>query len=298
MLRTRDNSQFLSKEARIASENRILQINKLYQDSKKSENIHRDIVVSNNSTSVFHSDSDTETNCPSQTCEDECLPVVPPAIIMHRSSHKKNPQIQLYQESSLNSSQYNNINDADLTSEDSQLNDLHFTPRLKSRRSIIRLSAHSTPINSGRLTKKRGKLIELKNKLGDPIPLPYLAENQLSMGNKNFASRWRSIVSKDTNSIEKRLQEIRDNSASSQSENHSNSNTHESRISRTIQSNTHLSPTLLHQLRDSVDENTKKIDLILNLLRQNKWDPGKEILFWSVCIFLLIISNIGVYYYL
>ncbi|CCF56195.1 hypothetical protein KAFR_0A07610 [Kazachstania africana CBS 2517] len=66
----------------------------------------------------------------------------------------------------------------------------------------------------------------------------------------------------------------------------------------------YTSQTLL-RLQEDIEENKRKLDIIINLLRgqqsttnDNDKSISREILYWTICIIILFICNIYVYYYM
>lgn len=332
-----------SYESRLASQSRVAKINQLYAKTKH----HRTSVASNNSTSVasFEDDSIVRQDT-SGNCHPISLASVPQSVSRKNDRNEDDTVVTIKHEDISNpfhNEIMNNNSDESIASDENYQDELQFTPRLRSRRSIIsiRTSSESTPLKTeerrnsfednfsgdrSNLTvyhdslKKRGKFSELKQILGDPVPLPYLNrtnDDTLSKGTGDVKSRWKRLVSQDKETIEQRLREIRqgyavhtddgiyseetsnesggDKEGSELVEDMQENETHTASINDHIKINTKQQ---LRELRDTLKGNTERLDQIIRLLGKKQNDRRREIVLWTICIIILIICNICVYYYL
>ncbi|SCU96523.1 LAME_0F16534g1_1 [Lachancea meyersii CBS 8951] len=219
-----NQSNLPSYEYRLASESRVARINEIYnKNHKRITNKHRDSIISDNSTSVL---SNTQNDLHS---EDNCQPVV--NLQYKPQAAVEKPELPFEQTATRTvkaESEFNpfrpRFTEARPRSKDEMEQELHFTPKLRTRRSIIfsRTPGHDTPIRDEpfqflnpkkrRLSnlrtessslKTREGLKELKARLGKPLPLGYLASSRQrndetaapSSQRKALESRWKRILS-------------------------------------------------------------------------------------------------------
>lgn len=325
-----------SKKSQRASEERIAKINELYENIKRE---HRDSVVSNNSTSVGSQDQGV----------DNCIPINNLEFKLPKANHIEQHKVKTendtispfrtdqtstptasrrvlnglhpHVESSFDSRGDEEDDDDDLEAE------LRFTPKLKSRRSLITMRRMSTseaertidsdesvagPLRSEMKVRKPSRISSLRKTLGDPLPLPYVSKDHStndtpsskdplltreSVENKrrSMERKWRDLIARDKKLIEKRFADLRQQSASGDTSQPSISITPEEQQDST-----------LSDLNKEVLRNREKLDYIINLLSDR---PGpdrtpaisrnisREAQFWTVCIIVLILCNIYVYHY-
>lgn len=188
----------------------------------------------------------------------------------------------------------------------------------------------STPI-----PKIRRRVGSVRKSLGDPVPLPYLLRDS-GLNNKEgtvpisqspqpvspsnvdrkrqvMESKWRKLVSQDKSMLESRLKELRKPSLPTTTQSPQPQPRPEP---LTIGSQPTKLPTVSSPLPQSLEEiqqeiisNRQKLDEIIILLNQKKSSPlefsslklhyrWNEFTFWTLCIIILILCNIYVYYYL
>lgn len=320
-----------SRRSQVASHSRIAKINELYEQKQRQ---HRDSVVSNNSTSVISDD-----NCvpihgltsyriqgqynidePSATVKHEELPNAFPTT---RTNNRRQEPVQ---------------NDRDNDEEDYE-DELKFTPKLKSRRSLLTMRRNSeqessSPISNDDevspvgnpatpLSKLRNRKAPLRKSLGNPLPLPYLpkesnstrtepttspspptsASSNIDKKRQIMESKWRKLVSQDKTMLESRLKEMR-----------------KPTLPKVVPPSKQDSPALLptpnsplpqslEELQQEIISNRQRLDEIIQLLNGKQktsfqfpslrfhyhWN---EVTFWTLCIIMLILCNVYVYYYL
>ncbi|QLG74249.1 hypothetical protein HG535_0G01330 [Zygotorulaspora mrakii] len=332
-----------TKKSQLVSQARIAKINELYKRKNKE---HRDSVVSNNSTSVL---SNT-------TNSNDCAPVFglkykpnnngyhldePTATVKQEVSEPNlfNFTVPPQQPSPSTSSDvgtsdnrqqklqnrrpvvHNEDDDEDYEAE------LKFTPRLKSRRSLIISSnlgdsdgdfENEMPERLRRPahgSSSRNRRLSLKKALGDPLPLPYVNKDFENSSNGNdtvltdeafnekrrlIEKKWRYLVSPGKRVAESRFKENKEYHDS----NNSPFSIFKSELSASS-SNSALatgSHEIMKSLKEEIISNRDKLDRIVDLLNnQNKIRTTNsnysEYSFWIFCIILLIFFNIYVYYY-
>ncbi|SCU93128.1 LAFA_0F14840g1_1 [Lachancea sp. 'fantastica'] len=218
-----DQSHLPSYENRLASESRIAKINEIYnRNHKRDTQRHRDSIISDNSTSVV---SDIHDGPYLQ----ESQPVVD-LNYKQQESFEKRPPINIAQPDFSTIKPEDGFNpfrpkftEARPRSRDEMEQELHFTPKLRSRRSIIysRTPSHEDPAkeealqffktknrgfsgvgkNESTSTRSRERFKELKARLGKPLPLGYLSsaseskEEDPQSHRKPVESRWKRILS-------------------------------------------------------------------------------------------------------
>lgn len=152
---TRSNSLHLGTPQRRISDSRISRINKLF-DAKLRDEVS---VMSNNSTSVVN---------------DICQPL--------QLTDDMTVKYNLLHASASPSSYEEDYEDED---------NIQLTPKLRSKRSIVNLSQGNTPKTTISVPKRR----QLKEKLGDPLPLLYLDESKNVDIGHDLEARWKNIIS-------------------------------------------------------------------------------------------------------
>ncbi|AGO10307.1 AaceriABL149Wp [[Ashbya] aceris (nom. inval.)] len=307
-----------SKKSRLMSENRVSKINRLYEDVQKrksrpgAEHAHRDSVVSNSSTSVLTVEGGLEDVTMLQGLLDRGpraygdLTLRPPAVRPVRPRALSPGRLREGLQSPLTS-------DADSMADEED--DLKLTPKLRSRRSIIRMSAESTPYRHAPeermrpTNKKNTTRMQLRSQLGQPLPLGYIAHAAArpradDTHRVDLESRLRNIMQKDRTSFEKRLQQIRqgyhdlpiglqDDALSLQNK------TREIEASETtipFRDNTSVVAET-EDLRSELNRHAQKLDEVLTLLRSTPTNSHVELIAWSACVIILILCNVYVYYY-
>ncbi|SCV05279.1 LANO_0H03994g1_1 [Lachancea nothofagi CBS 11611] len=322
---SKNQSNLPSYEHRLASESRVARINELYNKSQK-HNIHRDSIISDASTSVpdIHNGIYTEDNCqplinlPHNKAPDLPLPVqqetvtIKPEVI----SNPFRPR----------------LTEVRPRSKDEMEKELQFTPKLRSRRSIIssRTPSHGSPpsvddnhksrikprvlwtYNEPRtIIKKRGfsdrrreSYKGLKERLGKPLPLGYLSpedqngeERGTQSQKKDLESRWRRILSS-------REAETSHKSNTSWQKSRSPSEDgsvrlHKSDSGSSLQDFPDEAYSLeehegqILTIHESIRTNTEKLDQIIALLDDHKkTDSKREITAWIICIIILVGLNL------
>lgn len=345
-----------TKKSQLASQSRIAKINQLYEHKKRE---HRDSVVSNNSTSVISDEQEA----------DNCIPISGLTYRLHNNYHVDEPTATVKQENGINPfrtsrtrvsstpspphspeviishnhwkkeeyfSEKDDIHTDDDGDEDYEA-ELRFTPRLKSRNSLITMRIPSNTQkesenieddeNLERLRRapqhirKTSRTLSLRKTLGDPLPLPYiksepspensiisssgnnsiLTPNALNKKRQDMETKWRKLISQDKSIVENRFQELRNNilprTGSVQAK-----EPLPSMSASTIQLE---NPTSLSKLNEEIITNRKKLDYIIDLLNQKNHVPSSvgnhlylnEYVRWTICIIVLIICNIYVYCY-
>lgn len=321
-----------TKKSQQASEARIAKINELYESIKKK---HQDSVVSNNSTSVA-SDEQEADNCIQVNGLDYRLPSV---------SHTEEPSVTVKEEDAMNvfrlnqtptpperlqrlGSENNHRAFEEEDDEDDYEAELRFTPKFKSRRSLITMKQSSSlqkkvhPVVPNKV-RRPSRVSSLRKALGDPLPLPYVGKRKLSNGidpglgfnnsltngtiNKNrqmMERKWKKLISQDRDLIEKRFAEIRQRS----SQNNPDISFNDAlpppvSVSTAGQQNVNS----LSELNKEIIANREKLDHIIGLLSHQQnvatrtiklQRPSREVQHWTICIIVLIICNLYVYYYL
>lgn len=244
-------SSYLGTPQRQVSDSRISRINKLFEARLRDDSM----VVSNNSTSVMN---------------DICQPVNLPEDTTIK--HNRFPDFQPLE--SRSSSEEYMLDD----SSRQDRNNVQFTPKLRSKQSIVEFSKTSTPRNESRAFKKKA----LKDILGNPLPLPYLGKRNNVLPGKDLNSRWKTIIS-NTKPIETKPSSSKDYYRFGTKVRHTNAD---------------LRP---GNIEDRLKENTQKLDEIIDLLKKSGESPRHnpyEPLMWLTCIILLTFCNVWVYYYL
>ncbi|QLQ79433.1 hypothetical protein HG537_0C00800 [Torulaspora globosa] len=331
------NTQYLpSKKSQRVSEERIARINELYENIKRD---HRDSVVSNNSTSVA-----------SQEAGDDCIPIdnlelrLPKSNNIDQSKLKRdNETISPFQtgrtstpmvsrhltnEFRANESHVESSYDDD---DDDLEAELRFTPKLKSRRSLLtmrRLSnsaeandSYESVVRSMRSDGRKrrpSRISSLRKTLGEPLPLPYVSKDnsvdltrgsddpfpaKKSLENRRglMEGKWRTLIARDKELIEKRFANLR-REASSDDKTISGG---DSLPSVSIAPERQQDDALL-ELNKEILRNREKLDDIIKLLSQrpatdtvlaSSNNVSRETQFWIICIIVLILCNIYVYHY-
>ncbi|CDO93663.1 unnamed protein product [Kluyveromyces dobzhanskii CBS 2104] len=215
-------------------------------------------VVSNNSTSVF---------------PDICQPL---DITEEDNTVKYKPPIEVDSPESAGSSE----------SYDDDYN-VRFLPRLRSKHSIVQLSQPSTPKKSALPPRRK----QLKEKLGEPLPLPYLDPQRKPEVSRDLDSRWNSIISNaKARQTPRKISETEIPLQKSSFE-----------LPRTISNTVHPS-TGANRLEFQLENTSEKLDQLIELL-QNRTAPidrsaAYEPLIWLICIIILVLCNVCVYHYL
>ncbi|AET40802.1 Kar1p Ecym_6431 [Eremothecium cymbalariae DBVPG len=328
-----------SRESRLMSESRVSKINKLYEDVQRrrhnqvTNHSHRDSVVSNNSTSVVTVDIPSPDDLTmsqefinrdkSSGFSDITLkPHTLHAIRGVSPTRKYRNNLQ----SPINS-------DSEMMPEDDEAADL--TPRLRSRRSIIRLSAESTPYrhsnqqtvyemtqgtnssaNASRVGyRKYNTRTQLRSQLGQPVPLGYIStmseqpvnDQQTSINeNMDLESRLRKIMQKDKATFERRLQQIRQHyyqhPPSSVNEDMTHSIMQNSVTDRNFdtsrQEGSVYDNSESEKIKNELHKTVEKLEEVLSLLHPTPSNYHFEFVMWSGCIIILTICNVYVYYFL
>lgn len=328
-----------SKKSQRVSEERIARINELYESIKRD---HRDSVVSNNSTSVASQEAGA----------DDCIPINNLEIRLPKATHidqpkvkRENEAISPFQtgqtstpsisrrigsefranESQAESSYNDDDDDDDLEAE------LRFTPKLKSRRSLLTMRRLSNSVGdtndsyesvarsmrSGR-TRRPSRISSLRKTLGEPLPLPYvskdnsmdltrssddpiLAKKSLENRRRLMEGKWRTLIARDKELIEKRFANLRRDA----SPDNKTISGDDSLPSVSTAPERHEDSAIL-QLNKEILRNREKLEDIIKLLsRRPAADTGpessnsvsRETQFWIICIIVLILCNIYVYHY-
>lgn len=311
-----------SRKSQLASQSRIARINNLY-DRKQRQ--HRDSVVSNNSTSVLS--------------EDNCVPIDAPNYRMN-GKHNDEPSSIIKHEKLSNEFLMNEQREqrSPLPKDDEDDDyeaELKFTPRLKSRGSLLTMrkkSSQDSPPSSEKAspvenvpkyetpqprTRRRSRVTSLRKTLGDPVPLPYLPKGEVptpkprdltppgtaTVDRKRqiMESKWRKLVSQDKAAVEMRLKEIHVSPFGTHSSIRPDSPTLVAGPATTLPQKS------LEDLQKEVAINRQKLDEIIGLLNQKQKFAFpfesfhlklEESTFWTICIIILALCNIYVYYYL
>lgn len=287
-----------SKRSQLVSRNRIAKINELYEQKQKQ---HQDSVVSNNSTSVVS--------------EDNCIPIH--GLPTYRASGQYNvdePSTTVKHEELPNnfiadatSSHQEPDPEPDNVKDDDYEDELRFTPKLKSRRSLLTMRKNfqqkaDSPTSddessamegvSTPLPKVRRRLWSLRKSLGDPLPLPYLTKNSNSINGEHreptsqsqhpassssvdekrqvMESKWRKLVAQDKSMLESRLEELRKPSLPSAVPPPSRSNLPTLAPQLASLQAPSPSPQSLAELQQEIISNRQKLDEIIVLLNQRQ----------------------------
>lgn len=213
--------------------------------------------------------------------------------------------------------------------------ELKFTPRLKSRGSLLTMrknSAQDSPSSSDEAStvenltqyetpqwrqRNHSHAASLRKTLGDPLPLPYLSNEGQNLQNHEdvsppgtatvdrkrrlMESKWRKLVSQDKLAVENRFKEVRKPSLPTESIGRPASPTLVSEPAINVPRKS------LEELQQEIVTNRQKLDEIIVLLNQKQkialpfnlfhYDLNESTL-WTICIIMLILCNIYVYYYL
>ncbi|KAG0674627.1 hypothetical protein C6P41_001660 [Kluyveromyces marxianus] len=260
----------LGTPQRKASDSRIERINKLFDAKFKDEAS----VVSNNSTSVVNDIFE-----PYDLHEED-------ATVKYRQASSRLPP-------SVDSVSSNEGFGDEINS--------RFMPKLRSKHSIVELSQHSTPkksiaIYDNPIPKRR----VLKEKLGEPLPLPYLDPKKPVDVGTDLETRWNTIIS--TAKVRQKKKPLLSNTKAVQVE------TAEPRLrSSSVPQRIRIpSKSAIESNREYTDLETQlkntsvKLDKLIELLQNNqqvinnKYEP----FIWLFCIIILILCNVWVYHYL
>ncbi|SCU87807.1 LADA_0E06282g1_1 [Lachancea dasiensis] len=222
-----------SYENRLASEARVARINELYNRAQKlhvreeNQRNHRDSIISDNSTSV--AGSSHEANPQDNYKRLTFLPKYQNQQGSHRGATLQQEQSETVTiKPEVVSNPFNpKITEVRPRSKDEMEQELHFTPELRSTKSLVSSRSPSSERlwpNEGRTLRvqaiprrvfkeprsthfrtnvdrgrRRESFKELKQRLGRPVPLGYLSsgEQGLSSGpnRKELESRWKKIIS-------------------------------------------------------------------------------------------------------
>lgn len=319
-----------SKKSQRASEARIAKINELYESMKKK---HHDSVVSNNSTSVA-SDGQEGDNCVQINGLDYRLPYVnhgdEPSVIVKEEDTMNvfrlnqtptPPGPQLVRASA------DKPFDEDDDDDDYQA-ELRFTPKFKSRGSLLTMKrsknsddeARFIPVDASHNVGRRpSRVFSLRKALGDPLPLPYMNKRKISNNSslgyssslpkgtisKNkqlLEKKWKNLIAQDKILIEKRFAELRQRPSPGNYSSISNETIPPVSVSTPDRQNDDG----WSKLSRDISENKEKLDYIITLLSQQQkvttktikiHRPSREVQLWTICIIVLIISNLYVYHY-
>lgn len=310
-------SNLPSREYRLASESRVARINELYNKSQRQHR-HRDSIISDNSTSVADLRNDENCYSLSYLPNHAVSPQVTTPVGKETVTIKPEPVTNPFRPLSAEERPF---------SEDME-RELQFTPRLRSRRSIIssRNMSQGTPlgveepqetlpakplqhtlwssrqprvgsVSKERAIRRRETLKELKEKLGKPLPLGYL-ESESSNKDESFRSnkkgleeRWKRILSN----------KVYDSNTSNRSsmDDSVQINLPISRISSHNTNNDHnslateLDNCNTTSFSEGLRTNNEKLDQILALLNDKKKDETRqECMAWIVCIIILVALNL------
>ncbi|AMD19424.1 HBR523Cp [Eremothecium sinecaudum] len=327
-----------SKNSRILSENRVSKINKLYEDVQKqrskqqSNHTYGDSVVSNNSTSVVGLESPTleEMNGPGpvvnrrNSISNSDFTIKPQSIFTGKQTRPSPASSYGYNGDSPDIS-YGESNFEREQEEDDQ----NLMPRLRSKGSIIRMSAENTPYKPVRQfmvgsqavrvraqrsalrqsPRKRNTRTQLRSQLGKPVPLDYMpssgAQYQRSAedDSASLELRLKRIMEKDRSVFENKLRNIRRHYDEDPSEtqapvmyNKVTANKHGTSTDNNVYDNAQVNDG--DHIRAELSKQTQKLDEILMLLRSSSNGTHMELLSWVTCIIILLFCNIYVYYYL
>ncbi|EDO17975.1 hypothetical protein Kpol_1054p22 [Vanderwaltozyma polyspora DSM 70294] len=322
-----------SKKSQLTSRSRIAKINELYERKKRE---HRDSVVSNSSTSVVssspsHSIQEVESNgidyssADDQSKEIQHQNISNPFAIPLRTSTP--PMKKKYIPGTVN------IDDK-IVSDDDYMEELKFTPKLKSRKSIESMRSLRRDDNVVRRNvstvkntnqRKISNSTSIRHSLGDPLPLPYIRNEQPNINNqrinqlmtvdsieqkrKDMENKWGHLITKNRHQMEEKLKIIR--SSSNNSIGFSRSASPSARYSDFTDNEIETEEDInLSQLQEEIKHNRDKLDHIIDLLHskkignKSKDNKGKEILhvveylIWTICIVILILCNYYVYKFL
>ncbi|QLL32557.1 hypothetical protein HG536_0D00790 [Torulaspora globosa] len=332
-----------SKKSQRVSEERIARINELYENIKRD---HRDSVVSNNSTSVGSQEAGV----------DDCIPINNLELRLPKVNHIDQPNVKrenetispfqteqtstpsvsrhIAKEFRASESHVESSYERDDDDDDDDLEaELRFTPKLKSRRSLLtmrRLSSSvgdrtnesfesvARPMHSGGRIRRAGRISSLRKTLGEPLPLPYVSKdnsadltrssNDPSLAKKSLESRrrlmegkWRTLIARDKELIEKRFANLRQETSSDNKAIPANDSLPS--ISTTPERQQEGG---ILELSKEIQRNGEKLDDIIKLLSQRPAadtvpaspnSVSRETLFWTICIIVLILCNIYVYHY-
>lgn len=316
-----------TKKSLLFSQSRIAKINQLYEHKKRED---RDSVVSNNSTSVISDEQEA----------DNCIPISGLTYGLHNNYHVDEPTETVKQENGINpfrtgstrksltpspphsptvvingnhwkktgySSEKDDVHIDDDDGDEDYEAELRFTPKLKSRNSLITMRIPSgtekeaekldNNENLERLRRapqhirKTSRTLSLRKTLGDPLPLPYIKsehspENSIisSSGNnsiltpdalnkkrQDMETKWRKLISQDRSIVENRFQELRNNILPTAGSVRANELL-PPMSSSTIQGET-INSTSLSKLNEEIITNRKKLDHIIDLLNQKNHVP-------------------------
>lgn len=334
-----------SKKSQKVSEERIAKINELYENIKRG---HRDSVVSNNSTSVASQEQGA----------DNCIPISTLEYRLPRASHTgqlkvkrendtispfranqtstpsaSKPLLHGFQASGHYFGTGNDSCDGDDDDEDYEA-ELRFTPKLKSRRSLITMRRVSNSEEdqtndsfgdfagsdrSNKSVRKLSRISSLRKTLGDPLPLPYVSKDPFSSSTstpneslstassvenkrKLMEKKWRNLIAKDKERIEKRFSNLRQQASPVSQEVYRDESIP---LIPTAGSEAERGDAISELSRELI-RNGEKLDNIISLLTQ-KDTPNvattrprgmsRETQFWTICIIILILCNYYVYHY-
>lgn len=340
------SSYLPTKRSQLASKARIAKINELYEKSRPA---HRDSVVSNNSTSVVPNNADSDNCAPIYGLKykpQNAHPQGESTATVKQDNSALNPfRFGIRPQPSTPSPLFKGVprnEKADLPSqiekEEHMLNDheesfeeeLKFTPKLKSRRSLIISSnlsddeasvKHDNPERLRRTShsfRRRSRRLSLIRTLGDPLPLPYvnsrndseigstasatsnstaLSSESLNHKRRIIETKWRNLISPAKSVLEDRFGENKEHLDPTRS------------ILgpvlpglQSISSNNVQAFEPLKILEKEIITNREKLDEIITLLNKNSKIESphinsNEYYFWVVCIIILIFCNVCVYYY-
>ncbi|CUS22401.1 LAQU0S05e04544g1_1 [Lachancea quebecensis] len=310
---SKNQSNLPSREYRIASESRIARINELYNRSQRQQK-HRDSIISDNSTSVpyIHEDDDCQQLRYLAPNRVRRTPLAPPDSETIKPAPVKNPFRP-------------KPKDERPFSEDDVERELQFTPKLRSRNSIVssRTPSHGTPLrrkdpedivpdtpvqlplwfakqaapgynNTNRVARRRETFKELKQKLGKPLPLGYLSDPQdevAQSSKKTVEERRKRILSSKERDISSH------DSRSLSDESIAIHSPHTSASSRGFiagdVSATSSDDGFHHNISEGLKTNSEKLDQIMALLETKENTASKrECLAWIFCIIVLIALNL------
>lgn len=324
-----------TKKSQQASQARIAKINELYESMKK----HQDSVVSNNSTSVASDDQE----------KDNCVQIHGLDYNLTNVKHEDEPSVIIKENNTVNMFDLNQtptpgrhphrtgverihrpfVDDDD--DDDDYEAELRFTPKFKSRGSLITMRKSSNPKTGEPLessittapnrARRPSRISSLRRVLGDPLPLPYLegagsnytspsqrpdrslTEDSVRRKRQLMERKWRNLIAQDKKLVESKLEKIR------QKPSHE---VQDESFSSTIppfslSASGGALPDSLTSLQKEIIANREKLDHIITLLSQKEivrprtfqlQRPSKEVLLWTICIIVLIVCNLYVYYYL
>ena len=297
-----------SKKLQLTSQSRIAKINQLYEQQQRK---HRDSVVSNNSTTQLFSYNDGK----GINEDDNCIPIsrfqedIPREIKRERVSKPFSLPLISSTPPQRNKKKTFMTDKETVTAlvddyEEDYEEELGFTPKLKSRRSIesMRNMKHiDDPVRrviSGTgngIQHRISRVQSLRAILGNPLPLPYIKNSNRTIshqrtisGNimtldtierkrKVMESKWNKLIANDIQEVEEKLNSRK--SSYMHQERQPSSVFHSFNLSE--ESGSKESSILpqeyveLSQLHEDIISNSDKLDHIITILKPNPSESSK-----------------------